>query len=388
MSKFDVKAAVASVNVKTAGSGKAYMTEMLDTSARTVRNVPLELIDDFKGHPFSVKDDEDMLFLVESVKQNGVLTPILLREKEDGRYELISGHRRRRACQIAELPEIPAIIEELTDEEATIRMVDANLQREKILPSEKAFAYKMKIEALKVQGGQSGHKLRDLIGDGESGRTVQRYLCLTRLIPEMLELVDNGKMVLSVGVALSSMPKEDQIKLLPFIKEKMPNVYMAIELKDLSKLHIFNEENVRRILFEMPKRAPSTPKAEYEDEDIKARLKNVLDKYEDCSDSSDELPEIEQKDIFENYVKVDNASAEPKKPKRVDTLSTVKFANWTGNENQVMKGYILKAVSLWNSESRPSDAINKETLDNLLTALCWATDELTAEEAYHYYEKE
>lgn len=329
MAKFDVNAAVASVKVSTEGSGKAYLKEMLDTSSRTVKNVPLALIDDFNGHPFSVNDDTDMELLVESVKQNGVITPVELREKEGGRYELISGHRRRRACQLAELTEIPAIIEELTDEEATVRMVDANLQREKILPSEKAFAYKMKLEALKKKGGRAGHKLRDLIGDGESGRTVQRYLTLTRLIPEMLELVDKGKMPVTVGAILSPMPNDCQKILFPFIREKMPNAYMAVELRDLPKLNIFNEENIRRILYEMPKN---------------------------------------------------------KKPSKVDVTSTEKIPNWNGDDNQVMKGYVFKAIDLWNADN-PDKAFSEETTENLMNALRWATDELTAEEAYRYYEK-
>ena len=381
MAKFDVKAAVASVKVNTEGSGKAYLKEMLDTSNRTVKNIPLDLIDNFNGHPFSVNDDTDMELLVDSIKQNGVITPVELREKEGGRYELISGHRRRRACQLAEIFEIPAIIEDLTDEEAIIRMVDANLQREKILPSERAFAYKMKLEALKKKGGNEGCKLRDLIGDGESGRTVQRYLALIRLIPEMLELVDKGKMPVTIGATLSSMPKECQEALIPFIKVKMPNAYMAIELRDLPRFNIFNEENIKRILYEMPKRAPSTPKRE-NDEDIKARLTNILTKYEKESGT----PEIEQKDIFENYVSVDTMSTEKKKSKKVDTMSTEKISNFNGTDNQVMKGYILKAIDMWNIDY-PSAAFSKETIDNLLTALHWATDELTAEEAYHYYEK-
>lgn len=377
MSKFDIKAAIDAVKVNTEGRGKAYIREMLDTSSRIVKKIPIDLIDDFDGHPFSVKDDTDMELLVDSIKQNGVITPIELREKDGGRYEIISGHRRRRACQIAEISEIPAIIEELTDEEATIRMVDANLQREKILPSEKAFAYKMKLEALRKQGGQSGQKLRDLIGDGESGRTVQRYLALTRLIPEMLELVDNGKMPVTVGAILSSIPHPCQEVLLPFVKEKMPNAYMAVELRDLPKLNIFNEENIKRVLYEMPKRAPSTPKKE-DDENIKTRLTELLNKYESESN-------IEQKDVFDNYVSVDTMSTEAKKSKKVDTMST-DIPNWNGDDNQVMKGYILKAVDLWNKEY-PTTAFPKETIDNLLTALRWATEELTAEEAYRYYEK-
>ena len=375
--KFDVTAAAAAVKINTEGSGKAYIKEMLDTSSRVVKKIPIDLIDDFDGHPFSVKDDEDMQLLVDSIKQNGVITPIEVREKDGGRYEIISGHRRRRACQIAEISEIPAMIEELTDEEATIRMVDANLQREKILPSEKAFAYKMKLEALRKQGGQSGQKLRDLIGDGESGRTVQRYLALTRLIPEMLELVDNGKMPVTVGAILSSIPHPCQEVLLPFVKEKMPNAYMAVELRDLPKLNIFNEENIKRVLYEMPKRAPSTPKKE-DDENIKTRLTELLNKYKNESN-------IEQKDIFDNYVSVDTMSTEAKKPNKVDTMST-DIPNRNGDDNQVMKGYILKAIDLWNKEY-PATAFSKETIDNLLTALRWATDELTTEEAYRYYEK-
>lgn len=384
MAKFDVNAAAASVKVKTTGSGRAYIKEMIDTSSRVVKRIPLDLIDDFPGHPFSVKDDADMELLVDSIKQNGVITPVELREKEGGRYELISGHRRRRACQLAEISEIPAIIEDLTDEEAIIRMVDANLQREKILPSEKAFAYKMKIEALKKQGSQGGQKLRDLIGDGESGRTVQRYLALTRLIPEMLELVDKGKMPITVGAILSSIPRECQTVLLPFIEKKMPNAYMAVELRELPKMNIFTEDNIKRILYEMPKRAPSTSRKDC-DEDIKARLEDVLNKYEKKTTRKNELPEIEQKDIFDSYVKVDTMSTETKKAKKVDTMST-DIPNWNGNDNQVMKGYILKAVAMWNRENL-TEQITQKTLDNLLTALRWATDELTAEEAYHYYEK-
>lgn len=375
--KFDVNAAAASVKVNTTGSGRAYIKEMIDTSSRVIKKIPLELIDDFPGHPFSVKDDTDMELLVDSIKQNGIITPIEVRQKDGGRYELISGHRRRRASHLAGLSDIPAIIEDLTDEEATIRMVDANLQREKILPSEKAFAYKMKIEALKKQGSQGGQKLRDLIGDGESGRTVQRYLALTRLIPEMLELVDKGKMPITIGAILSSIPRECQTVLLPFIEEKMPNAYMAVELRELPKMNIFTEDNIKRILYEMPKRAPSTPKKE-DDENIKTRLTKLLNKYESESN-------IEQKDIFDNYVSVDTMSTEAKKSKKVDTMST-DIPNWNGDDNQVMKGYILKAIDMWNIDY-PSAAFSKETIDNLLTALRWATDELTAEEAYRYYEK-
>ena len=157
----------------------------------------------------------------------------------------------------------------------------------------------------------------------------------------------------------------------------MPNAYMAVELRELPKMNIFTEDNIKRILYEMPKRAPSTPKKE-DDENIKTRLTKLLNKYESESN-------IEQKDIFDNYVSVDTMSTEAKKSKKVDTMST-DIPNWNGDDNQVMKGYILKAIDMWNIDY-PSAAFSKETIDNLLTALRWATDELTAEEAYRYYEK-
>lgn len=359
MSKFDVNAAVASVNVKTARSGKAYMKEMLDTSSRTVRNIPLELIDDFDGHPFSVKDDEDMQLLVESVKGNGVLTPILLRQKDGGRYELISGHRRRRACQIAELPEIPAIIEELTDEEATIRMVDANLQREKILPSEKALAYKMKLEAIKRQGSRSDltssqveTKLRAdeqiATASGESRAQVQRYIRLTNLIPYFLDMLDNGKLPFTVAVELSYIPTDKQLMLSDLIK-KAPQLPQATELKHLSNANVLTFEAAERVLF---------PKKFEVDEDEET-VEEVVAK---SSKKDDVLLQLKEK-----YAVND-------------------IPNWNGNDNQVMKGYILKAVAMWNRENL-TEQITQKMLDNLLTALRWATDELTAEEAYHYYEK-
>ena len=163
--KFDVNAAAASVDLTKRKS--AHLKDMLDTSTRTVKMIPLSQIDDFPEHPFYVKDDEDMAALVGSIKLNGVLTPITLVEKADGRYGCISGHRRRRACQIAELTEIPAIIENMTEDEATIAMVDANLQREKILPSEKARAYRMKMDAMKRQGKRT---------DLTSGQLVQKLV--------------------------------------------------------------------------------------------------------------------------------------------------------------------------------------------------------------------
>lgn len=359
MAKFDVNAAAASVKVNTTGSGRAYIKEMIDTSSRVVKKIPLELIDDFPGHPFSVKDDTDMELLVDSIKQNGIITPIEVRQKDGGRYELISGHRRRRACQIAELSEIPAIIEDLTDEEATIRMVDANLQREKILPSEKAFAYKMKLEAIKRQGSRSdltssqvGTKLRadEMIAkeSGDSRNQVNRYIRLTKLIPYFLNMLDNGKLPFTVAVELSFIPEDKQLMLSDLIK-KAPQLPQATELKHLSNAGFLTFENAERVLF------PKKFEVDEDEEDID----EVVAK---SSKKDDVLSQLKEK-----YAVND-------------------IPNWNGNDNQVMKGYILKAVAMWNRENL-TEQITQKTLDKLLTALGWATEELTAEEAYRYYEK-
>ncbi len=168
----------------------------------------------FKGHPYKVRDNEEMDALAESIKENGILTPLILRPIENtGEYEIISGHRRLYAAQKAGLAEIPALIRVLDRDSAVIAVVDSNLHREHILPSEKAFAYKMKMEALSHQGiacGQVGHKSRDNISDTDSGRQVQRYIRLTYLIPEFLEKMDKGEIALSVGVELSYLNESRQ----------------------------------------------------------------------------------------------------------------------------------------------------------------------------------
>ena len=168
----------------------------------------------FKGHPYKVQDNEEMDALAESIKENGILTPLIVRPiKNNGEYEIISGHRRLYAAQKAGLAEIPALIRVLDRDSAAIAVVDSNLHREHILPSEKAFAYKMKMEALSHQGipcGQVGHKSRDNISDTDSGRQVQRYIRLTYLIPEFLEKMDKGEIALSVGVELSYLNESRQ----------------------------------------------------------------------------------------------------------------------------------------------------------------------------------
>lgn len=189
---------------------------------KKIYDVSLDKIDDFPDHPFKVIDDEDMLNLVESVKEYGIITPATLRKKEDGRYEILSGHRRKRACELAGLDTLRAEIVEMDRDSAIIFMVDSNLQRTTILPSEKAFSYKMRLDAMKRQGKRTDltsatmlrkfGEARDEIGAdvGESRETVRKYIRLTELIPELLELVDNGDVALRPAVDISYLPKNLQ----------------------------------------------------------------------------------------------------------------------------------------------------------------------------------
>lgn len=188
-----------------------------------IRDIPLDLIDDFPDHPFHVRDDEDMVQLVESIKTNGVLTPAVLRQKEDGRYEIVSGHRRKRACELAGLTTLRSEIKDLTRDEAIVYMVESNFQRTTILPSEKAFAYKMRLEAIKRQGQRtdltsatllqkSGKTSREIIAEnsGESHEQVRKYIRLTNLIPELLQLVDEGRIKMRPAVELSDLDEDSQ----------------------------------------------------------------------------------------------------------------------------------------------------------------------------------
>ena len=195
-----------------------------DAKLSKIRDIPLELIDDFPDHPFKVRDDEDMIQLVESVKERGVITPATVRQKEDGRYELISGHRRKRACELAGFEALRCEVVDLDRDAATVLMVESNYQRSQILPSEKAFAYKMRLEAMNRQGQRSdltcapvGHKLdgaksRDILGDevGESREQIRRYIRLTNLVPELLDLVDEGKIKMRPAVELSYLDEDNQ----------------------------------------------------------------------------------------------------------------------------------------------------------------------------------
>ena len=199
--------------------------------------IDIASIHPFSGHPFKVVDDEKMQDLVESVRENGVITPVLIRPAENNEYEMISGHRRMHAAELAGLSTIPAIVREMTDDEAVIAMVDANIQREELLPSEKAFAFKMKMDAIKHQGITFGHDVQkwshEEIGkeSGMSGRQVNRYIRLTELVPELLDLVDYKKINLTLAVDISYIDKEIQKWIFEYIRDNgfiKPNQITAL----------------------------------------------------------------------------------------------------------------------------------------------------------------
>lgn len=231
-----------------------------DDAAEKVQNIPLAEIDDFPDHPFHIAEGEEMENMVNSIKEYGVLTPAIARKKEDGRYELVSGHRRKRASELAGLETLPVIVKEMSRDEAVIFMVDANLQREHILPSEKAFAYKMKMEAMRHQGkttsSQLGTKLRtdETIGEtaGDSRNQVQRYIRLTELIPELLQMVDEKKIAFNPAVELSYLPKEEQRLLYEAMlqEERTPSLSQAQRMKRLSQERGLDERTMERILAE------------------------------------------------------------------------------------------------------------------------------------------
>lgn len=207
----------------------------------TVVEIPLEELYPFKDHPFQVRDDDEMERTVESIKNYGVLCPALVRPRAEGGYEIVAGHRRKRGCELAGLKTLSALIRNYTDDEATVVMVDSNIQRENILPSEKAFAYKMKMEALKHQGikGKNDTDTAELVGEkaGESGRTVQRYIRLTELVPELLEMIDSSQLKITPAEAISYLSKEEQRWVCECIAERKVSVSveMAKNLKKYSE---------------------------------------------------------------------------------------------------------------------------------------------------------
>ena len=218
-----------------------------------IRDIPLELIDDFPDHPFKVRDDEDMMQLVESVKERGVITPATVRQKEDGRYELVSGHRRKRACELAGFETLRSEIVDLNRNEATILMVESNFQRSEILPSEKAFAYKMRLEAMKRQAGRPRKENVSPVGTnlrtdeqiaqetGDSRNQIHRYVRLTNLVPELLEFVDEGRIKMRPAVELSYLDEDCQRDVVDEIdlNDATPSHDQTIRMRKL-----FNEGNL------------------------------------------------------------------------------------------------------------------------------------------------
>ena len=222
-----------------------------------VEEIALDLIDGFEGHPFSVKDDEDMQNLVKSISENGVLVPCLARENGE-RYELISGHRRKAACEMLGIATLPIIIKDMTREEAIITMVDSNIQREHISPSEKAFAYKMKLDAIKHQGKTSGQVVQkwsvEIVGEeaGESYKQVQRYIRLTYLNKQLLDMVDEGRIAFTPAVELSYLNEIEQQDLAEMISQcdATPNLSQACRLKAISQEKGLTPEEISAIMTE------------------------------------------------------------------------------------------------------------------------------------------
>lgn len=278
--------------------------EQRDAAKRdVVLDLPLDQIGDFPNHPFKVKQDEAMLEMAESVRQYGVLVPGLVRQLEDGSYQMVSGHRRKLASELAGRDTIPCIVRDLTDDEAVIIMVDSNLQRERVLPSEKAFAYKMKLDAMRRQAGRPskengvplGHhfqqgKSREILADNspDSNTQIQRYIRLTNLIPEILDMVDDGRIAFRPAVELSYLTEQEQSALYDTMgrEDCTPSLAQAIKMKAFSRdgkltdaviLSIMEEEKPnQKEQFRMPKERiskyfkPGTPARTMEDTIIKA----------------------------------------------------------------------------------------------------------------------
>ena len=245
-----------------------------DAKLAKIRDIPLELIDDFPDHPFKVRDDEDMMQLVESIKERGVITPATVRQKEDGRYELVSGHRRKRACELAGFETLRCEVVDLTRDEATILMVESNFQRSQILPSEKAYAYKMRLEAMNRQGQRTDltstpvvSKLRtnETLGNevGESREQIRRYIRLTNLVPELLDLVDEGRMKMRPAVEISFLNEDCQRDLVD-----------EIDLNDCTPSH---DQTIRmRKMFEEGKLTPEAIQAIMSEQKPNQRERIVL----------------------------------------------------------------------------------------------------------------
>ena len=244
-----------------------------------IYDIPISEIDDFPDHPFKVKIDEDMDQLVQSIKERGIITPVTLRPKEDGRYEIVSGHRRKKACELAGLEAVKAEVREMTRDEAIILMVESNLQRSTILPSEKAFSYKMRLEAMKRQQGERtdltsvpvGQKLssREILAENspDSNTQIQRYIRLTELIPELLDMVDESRIALRPAVELSYLKKEEQEDLLEEISyaDATPSLAQAIKMKKFSQEGKLSNDVIESIMSEEKPNQKEKINIKYED---------------------------------------------------------------------------------------------------------------------------
>ncbi len=251
-----------------------------EANLKKIYDIPLSEIDDFPDHPYKVNDDEDMDRLVESIKERGIITPATVRQKEDGRYELISGHRRKRACEIAEMETLRCEVVEMTKDEATILMVESNYQRSNILPSEKAFAYKMRLDAMKRQGKRNdltcatelhksdGKKSRDIIAEetGESHEMIRMYIRLTNLVPEMLEYVDEGRMKMRPAVELSYLDEESQRDIVDRIEETeiFPSHAQTRRMRKLFEEGSLDYDKVSEIMEEIKPNQVTKRKFSYE----------------------------------------------------------------------------------------------------------------------------
>lgn len=253
--------------IKLTGYDDLFKTDesRAEEKLKKIRDIPIAEIDDFPDHPFKVRMDEDMEQLIESIQRNGVLTPAVVRQKEDGRYELISGHRRKQASIHAGKEILPCEVKELTLDQAIIEMVEGNLQRSEILPSEKAFAYRMRLEAMKRQAGRpskenvspvethlrSDAELAEKVG--ESRNQIQRYIRLTYLVPELLQMVDDRRMAFRPAVELSYLPEEMQYSLLEVMEyqDATPSLAQAIKLKRFAQDRKLSEEVIQSIMEEV-----------------------------------------------------------------------------------------------------------------------------------------
>ena len=268
----------------------------MNTSPPKAEYLPIDKLRPFDGHPFQVKDGDEMDQLVFSVLTQGLLTPITVRATDTDEYEVISGHRRLRACQKAGIETIPALIYSMDRDAAIIALVDSNLHRERLLPSEKAHAYKMKMEAIGHQGqtcGQVGHKSRDLLSGEESGRQVQRYIRLTNLIPEILQMVDQGKIALTPAVELSYLKESEQRDLLETMESEdcTPSLSQSQQLKRMSQSGELDMDKIfglmqqpkanqeEKLRFDMKDIRRYFPK-NYTTEKIQQTILRLLEKYE------------------------------------------------------------------------------------------------------------